>query len=153
MNALRSSTGRSHTSFASGSTRVTRATELKNLLFHDDDESAERVEAMLQYFTRKVDTCKLQDKKAKREAQEHCYVTGAWLMGFLGKSCSGCGDALTYERGKSNLTAQRKGNTVGHQLRKVVPLCCWCNFHYLTGSKPLAVRGLTVTVAPPFMEG
>ncbi len=108
-------------------TSVTRATELKNLLFYDYDENAERDEAMLQYFTRKVDRQKHQDKKAKREVQEHCYVTLAWLTDCLGKSCSGCGDALICEPDTSNLTAQRTDNTVGHELDNVVPMCCWCN--------------------------
>ena len=97
------------------------------MLFCDYDENAEREEAMLQYFTRKVERYKQQDKKARREVDDQHYVTVAWLLGCLGKSCSGCGDALVYEKGKSNLTPQRIGNTVGHELDNVVPMCCWCN--------------------------
>jgi hypothetical protein len=108
-------------------TAVTRATELKNVLFYDYDENAEREEAMLQYFTRKVDRYKQQDKKAKREVNDGCFVTVAWLLGCLGKCCSGCGDALVYEKGKSNLTANRIDNSVGHEIDNVVPMCCWCN--------------------------
>jgi tetrahydromethanopterin S-methyltransferase subunit D len=100
---------------------------LKNVLFYDYDENAKDEEAMLQYFTRKVDRYKQQDKKAKREVQNHCYVTVAWLTGCLGKSCSGCGDALIYERGKSNLTAQRIDNTIAHELDNVIPMCVFCN--------------------------
>ena len=106
---------------------MTGATELKNALFYDYDENAEKEEAMLQYFARKVDRRKQQDKKAKRDVQNLCYVTVGWLTGCLGKSCSGCGDALIYERGKSNLTANRIDNTVGHEIDNAVPLCCWCN--------------------------
>ena len=82
---------------------------------------------MLQCFTRKVDRYKQQDKKAKREVNDGCFVTVAWLLGCLGKCCSGCGDALVYERGKSNLTANRIDNSVGHEIDNVVPMCCWCN--------------------------
>ena len=108
-------------------TAVTRATELKNVLFYDYDENAEKDGAMLQYLSKKVDRYKQQDKRAKREVHEQNYVTTAWLLSCLGKSCSGCGDALVYEKGKSNLTAQRIDNTVGHELDNVVPMCCWCN--------------------------
>jgi len=108
-------------------TAVTRATELKNVLFYDYDENAEREEATLQYFSKKVERYKQQDKRAKREVKESCFVTVKWLMGCLGKSCSGCGDALVYEKGKSNLTANRIDNSVGHEIDNVVPMCCWCN--------------------------
>ena len=108
-------------------TAVTRATELKNVLFYDYDENAEKDGAMLQYFGRKVDRYKQQDRKAKREVQDQNYVTTAWLLSCLGKSCSGCMDPLTYEQGKSNLTAQRIDNTVGHELDNIVPMCVFCN--------------------------
>ena len=42
---------------------VTRAIELKNVVFYDYDENAEREGATLQYFTRRVDRYKQQDKK------------------------------------------------------------------------------------------
>ena len=100
---------------------------MKNVLSYDYDENAEQEEATLQYFTRKVDRYKQQDKKARRGVQEHCYVTAVRLLGCLGKSCSGCGDALIYERGKSTLTANRIDNTVGHELDNMVPMCCWCS--------------------------
>ena len=92
------------------------------MLFYDYDENAEKEEAMLQYFTRKVDRYKQQDKKARHEVDDQQYVTVAWLSGCLGKSRSGCGDALVYEKGMSNLTAQRIDNTVGHELDYVVPM-------------------------------
>ena len=67
------------------------------MLFYDYDENAEREEAVLQYFARKVDRYKQQDKKAKREVSDGCFVRVAWLLGSLGKCCSGRGDALVYE--------------------------------------------------------
>jgi hypothetical protein len=108
-------------------TAVTRATELKNVLFCDYDENAEREEAMLQYFAKKVERYKQQDKKAQREVNESCFVTVKWLTDCLGKCCNGCGDALVFERGKSNLTANRIDTTVGHEIDNIVPYCCWCN--------------------------
>ena len=108
-------------------TAVTRATHLKNVLFFDYDEDAGRQEQMLQYFNKKVAAYKQQDKKGRREIREESYVTTAWLMGCLGKSCSDCGDALVFERGVSNLTAQRIDNSLAHQIDNIVPLCRWCN--------------------------
>ncbi len=97
-------------SAASGYTSVTRATDLKNFFFHDYDKNAEREEAMLPYF----------DRKARRD-RCRSRATSRW-RGCLGKSCSGGGDALIYERGKTNLAANRIENTVGHELGNVVPI-------------------------------
>ena len=108
-------------------TAVTRATHLKNVLFFEYDEDLQKQEQMLQYFTRKVASYRQQDRKAKREVSNEGYVTKEWLMGCLGKSCSECGDALTYEHGRSNLTAQRVDNNLPHTLDNVIPCCCWCN--------------------------
>ena len=107
-------------------TAVTRATELKNVLFYDYDEKAEQEEAMIQYFARKVERYKQQDRKAKREIKEN-YITKEWLTDCLGKSCCECGDALIYEKGRSNLTANRIDNSIGHELDNVVPCCVFCN--------------------------
>ena len=82
---------------------------------------------MLQYFSKKVERYKQQDKKAKREVNESCFVTTKCLTDCFGKCCSGCGDALVYERGKSNLTANRIDNNVGHEIDNIVPYCYWCN--------------------------
>jgi hypothetical protein len=108
-------------------TAVTRATELKNVLFFDYNENAEQEETMLHYFQRKVVAYRQQDRKAKREVKEEGYITREWLMGCLGKSCSECGECLTYEHGRSNLTANRIDNNVGHELENIVPCCVFCN--------------------------
>jgi hypothetical protein len=108
-------------------TAVTRATHLKNVLFFDYEEDLSKQDQMLQYFNKKVAAYRQQDRKAKREIREENYVNTVWLLGCLGKSCGSCGDALTYERGLSNLTAQRVDNSVGHQLDNVIPMCSWCN--------------------------
>jgi hypothetical protein len=109
-------------------TAVTRATHLKNVLFFDYDEDLSKQDQMLQYFSKKVASYRQQDRKAKREClDEEGYVTAAWLMACLGKSCSECGECLIYEHGKSNLTAQRVDNSLAHQIDNVVPCCIWCN--------------------------
>ena len=108
-------------------TSVTRATHLKNVLFFDYDEDQEKQEEMLQYFGKKVERYKQQDRKARRDVAIKGYVTREWLMGCLGKSCPECGDALIYERGRSNLTAQRVDNNLPHLIDNVVPCCVFCN--------------------------
>jgi hypothetical protein len=100
---------------------------LKNVLFFDYNENAEQEEAMLRYFQRKVVSYRQQDRKAKREVKEEGYITSEWLMGCLWKSCSECGERLTYEHGRSNLTAQRVDNNLPHLIDNIVPCCCWCN--------------------------
>ncbi|MFM7986183.1 MAG: hypothetical protein ACKPKO_43410, partial [Candidatus Fonsibacter sp.] len=66
---------------------------------------------MIQYFTRKVENYRLQDRKANKSIDDANFITKEWLMGCVGKSCGSCGDCLTYSRsyGKigCNLTAQR----------------------------------------------
>jgi hypothetical protein len=97
------------------------------VLFYDYDENAEKDGAMLQYFQKKVASYRQQDKKAKKKIREENYVNTAWLLGCLGKSCSECSEPLTYERGRSNLTAQRIDNALGHELDNLVPMCISCN--------------------------
>jgi hypothetical protein len=48
----------------------------------------------------------------------------AWLLGQVLQWLRGC---PVYEEGKSNLTANRIDNSVGHEIDNVVPMCCWCN--------------------------
>ena len=87
----------------------------------------------MQYFQKKVDNYKYQDKKAKRQIDERCYLSKDWLLGCIGKSCNSCGDCLTYSRagGKidCNLSAQRIDNNIGHQNDNVVPYCLYCNMY------------------------
>ena len=112
-------------------TAVTRATDLKKVYFNDYDEKAENIEKMLQYFQKKVDNYKYQDKRANREIDGRKYINKEWLLGCIGTSCGSCGDCLTYSRAgckiDCNLTAQRIDCKVGHQLDNVVPFCTWCN--------------------------
>ena len=112
-------------------TSITRATDLKKVFFHDYDESAENTQKMMQYFQKKIDNYKYQDKRADRQTEGRPYLSKEWLLGCIGKSCNSCGDALVYSRagGKidCNLTAQRLDNSVGHYVDNVVPYCIYCN--------------------------
>ena len=71
-----------------------------------------------------------QDKTAGRTISKN-YVTRDWLKSQFGKSCSGCGDCLSFEmvnnKIESNLTADRIDNELDHNLENIVPLCVSCN--------------------------
>ena len=112
-------------------TAVTRATNLKQVYFYDYDESAEKETDMVQYFARKVENYRLQDKKANRSIDDSNFITKEWLMSCVGKSCGSCGDCLTYSRTQGkidcNLSAQRVCNNEAHHLDNVVPYCVYCN--------------------------
>jgi ABC-type transport system involved in Fe-S cluster assembly fused permease/ATPase subunit len=95
-------------------TAVTRATDLKKVFFYEYDESKENEKEMIQYFTRKVEKYRQQDKKANRPIDNACFITNEWIMSCVGKiDC--------------NLTAQRVCNSEAHHLDNVVPYCVYCN--------------------------
>ena len=112
-------------------TALTRATDLKKVKFYNYNENQESVEQMKQYFQKKVERYKQQDRRAKRHIDEDNYITQEILMGWVGKACNSCGDCLTYSRiaGKvdCNLTAQRIDCNEGHVKENVVPYCIYCN--------------------------
>ena len=112
-------------------TAVTRATDLKKVFFYEYDEGKENEREAEQYFARKVERYRQQDKKAKRLFDEASYITKEWLLGCLGKSCGSCGDCLTYNKAhgkvECNLTAQRLNNAAAHHLDNIVPYCTYCN--------------------------
>ena len=68
-------------------TATTKATDLKQVYFYDYDESKESEREMLQYFARKVDKYRQQDKKANKSIDDASCVTKEWLMSCVGKAC------------------------------------------------------------------
>ena len=112
-------------------TAITRSTDLKRVKFYEYSENPKNMEHMLQYFAKKVERYKMQDRKAKRQIDEANYITKELLLGWVGKSCNSCGDCLIYSRvaGKvdCNLTAQRVDCNEGHVVCNVVPYCIYCN--------------------------
>ena len=112
-------------------TAVTRATDLKKVFFYDYDESAEKERDMIQYFTRKVEKYRQQDKKANRSIDDANFITKEWLMSCVGKSCGSCSDCLNDNRSHGridcNLTARRVCNNEAHHLDNVMPYCVYCN--------------------------
>ena len=121
---------------------VTRATDLKNVLFYGYNEVNESDEkGAEQYFARKVERYRQPDKKATRLIDEAKYITKAWFLGCLGKSCGSCGGCLTYNtaHGKvgRNLTAQRLSHNEARHIDNIVPYCVYCST-YMSNSKKRA---------------
>jgi hypothetical protein len=112
-------------------TAFTRAEYLDNVMFFDYKEQAENRRALDRYLERKIERYKQQDLKAGRHIDEKDYITPEWLFNCFGKSCNCCGDCLVYEvEGgvvKSNITAQRIDNEVGHEMGNCVASCDYCN--------------------------
>ena len=97
---------------------------------YDDCEQARNIEAVSQYFEKKVEGYIRQDKKAKR-AIENNYVSVDWLFQCMGKRCGRCQCQLFCEVDKGNIdcniTAQRVENSIGHEISNVIPYCVYCN--------------------------
>ena len=112
-------------------TAVTNETNLKQVYFYDYDESAEKEKNMIQYFTKKVNNYILQDKKANRSIDDARFITKAWLMSCVGKSCGSRRDCLAYNRSHGlidcNLKTRRVCNNEAHLLGNVIPYCVYCS--------------------------
>jgi hypothetical protein len=115
-------------------TAVTRATALNNVLFYSGRTASHTIqdERMLdRYLIAKVAHYRKQDRDAGRKLRPETYITPEWLKAQYGKSCSGCGDCLTFEiksnQVVSNLTADRFDNGLDHSIDNILPLCCSCN--------------------------
>ena len=113
-------------------TAITRATELKNVVFYNYTEDVKEKYWLDTYLTKKIDGYIAQDMAAGRLVGQSKYITKGWLKDCFGKSCQHCGDCLMYEcdenyRITSNLTAQRIDNSLPHNDDNVVPFCVHCN--------------------------
>ena len=113
-------------------TAVTRATYLDNVCFYDYEEEDREDESVLDsYLDAKVRRYREQDAKANRPIAEQGYIDKEWLKNCFGKSCNSCGDCMVYSIEdnivRSNLTAQRLDNTIGHEVDNIVPYCLYCN--------------------------
>ena len=111
-------------------TAVTRATDLKNVVFYSGKDEGYDDRLLQKYLDLKVQHYKRQDKESKRKISSN-FITAHWLKDQFGKSCPGCGDCLTFEikggKVESNLTADRFDNDLDHNLENITPLCCTCN--------------------------
>ncbi len=108
-------------------TAVTRATELKNVVFFNGASEELDEVTLNNYLTKKVENYEKQDLNHGRGITDD-FVTPSWLKSQFGKVCSDCGDCFRFDikngRVESNLTADRVDNSECHHLNNIVPLCC-----------------------------
>ncbi len=111
-------------------TAVTRATELKNVVFFNGSSDELDEVALDRYLAKKVENYRKQDLNHKRAVTEN-FVTPSWLKDQFGKVCSDCGDCFRFDikdgKVESNLSADRVDNDECHHLNNIVPLCVSCN--------------------------
>ena len=66
---------------------------------------APRKKEMFQYFSRKVEKYRQQEKMANQSIDDAKFITKAWLMTCVGKACGSCGDCLSYSRSHGKISA------------------------------------------------
>ena len=113
-------------------TAITRATNLDNVYFYDDDSEDELTDTKLNtYFKNKVSKYKNQDIKALRIVPKDNYVDVEWLNNCVNKSCYNCCCKLSVEIDNeiitSNISAQRIDNNISHELSNIKACCVSCN--------------------------
>ena len=113
-------------------TAITRATNLDNVYFYDDDSEDELTDTKLNtYFKNKVSQYKNQDIKALRIVPKNNYVDVEWLNNCVNKNCYNCCCNLSVEIENqiitSNISAQRIDNNISHELSNIKACCVSCN--------------------------
>jgi hypothetical protein len=106
---------------------ITRATELKNVLFYNCGHGIKIPDELLhEYLTDKIECFARQDRQAGRTIEDK-YINMKWLKGQLGKRGPSCGDCFRFDTAEikifhCNPTADRINNDEGHHLNNIVPL-------------------------------
>ena len=112
-------------------TAITRSRDLDKVFFYNGKCPEYNLQLLPGYLKKKIDGYKDQDKKAGRKYDDDKYITVDWLKSCFGKACCNCGDSFIFEvkysRPTSNLTADRKDNSVAHTIDNIAPLCITCN--------------------------
>ena len=111
---------------------LTSSTDFNNVLFYESAEAENELnEATLhKYWLDKVNTHKLQDQKA-REIDDSKYINPSCFKKRVYSHCNNCGCNFEFEFMNgfltSNMTAQRKDNSIAHESDKCEAWCKLCN--------------------------
>ena len=116
-------------------TAITRAVNINDIYFfkYKSDDTDLNKNIRLNYFNRKIQQYKNQDKTAKRTINKHNYINVEWFEKNINNHCQkpGCGCDFTIDIDggvvKCNLTAQRLNNDEDHNLNNIIPFCRYCN--------------------------
>ena len=114
-------------------TSITRARDFNKVFFYENKEGEDEMfrNLLLNYFKKKVEGYKLQDKRAGRVIDEEQYIDEHWCVKRFHGCCGHCGVKfnLDTKAGKmsSNFTAQRCDNEVSHHVNNCDAWCDYCN--------------------------
>lgn len=110
---------------------ISRCTDLNNVSFHEYAESDDNVLLQSDYFNKRIEGYKKQDREAKRKINKDNYVNVQWFLDNLGNHCMYCNEIFEFECEDGNitcnLTADRKRNDLDHNLENIQPVCWHCN--------------------------
>ena len=115
-------------------TALSRARDLNKVKFfkyNNDKDDEFNKQNIISYFERKIEAYKSQDRAGKRHIPKNGYVNAEWFLDNIKNQCNfcGCGFHLDIKNGNilSNLSCQRKDNSLTHTLDNVIPYCVRCN--------------------------
>jgi hypothetical protein len=111
---------------------ITRARKLDNVYFYDGLESPEfNQELVYNYFNKKIQNYKKQDKAAGRDINSGEYVSADWFMDKFHNKCHHCKNNFNFDfnRGmvSTDITADRINNELAHYKSNCVISCNVCN--------------------------
>ena len=112
---------------------LTRSTDFNDVLFYESetDKTELREENLNRYINNKIRNYKLQDEKAGRKVNSKKYVTPEWFIKRINGNCCNCGCRFELEVKNgyltNTITAQRKDNSVAHEVDNCEAWCDYCN--------------------------
>ena len=112
---------------------LTRSTDFNNVLFYESAEAENELNetTLHKYWLNKINAYKLQDQKANREIDDSKYINPSWFMKRVYSHCNNCGCNFEFEFKNgfltSNMTAQRKDNSIAHESDNCEAWCVGCN--------------------------
>jgi len=115
-------------------TSITRCRDLNKVKFYkysNDTNEVFNKRCIVNYFNRKVQAYKEQDRAGKRTIDHEHYIDGDWLLERINSNCNRCGVAFDLQINNgtiySNLTAQRKDCSISHTKENCIAYCKRCN--------------------------
>ena len=119
-------------------TAITRCVDFRKVRFFKNDDLDKPMDKnmIMIYFQNKVESYKIQDRRAQREINEGEYISAEWCLQQFRARCQKCNSPFNFEtkQGKlcSNFTAQRLCNFRPHEVDNCIAYCVYCNVsaHY-----------------------
>ena len=112
---------------------ITRCKDFNKVYFYENKDGEDEMfrNLLLNYFKKKVEHYKFQDKKAKREIDEEQYIDEHWCLERFHGCCGHCGVKFNLDtkntKMSSNFAAQRCDNEISHHVNNCESWCDYCN--------------------------